>query len=105
VAAGALADLLVLDWNKLAEELVEPDVPPLDLLLARARREHVKGLIVAGRDVVRDGVVQGVDLPALEAELLATLRGARSSTADVRAAMPELKAALARHYAGPLYCA
>jgi len=105
VAPGAPADLLVLDWDRLSDELVEPDVPPFDLLLAKARREHVKGLIVAGREVVRDGHVTGVDLPALEAELLATLRAARTGTADVRAAMPELKAALQKHYSGPLYCA
>jgi hypothetical protein len=50
-------------------------------------------------------VVTGVDLPALEAELLATLREAAETTADIRAAMPELRAALRSHYRGPLYCA
>jgi cytosine/adenosine deaminase-related metal-dependent hydrolase len=105
VAPGAPADLLVLDWRKLAAELVEPDVPPLELLLAKARQEHVQGLFVAGREVVRDGVLTGVDLPALEAELLSALRNASDTVADVRAAMPELRAALAAHYRGPLYCA
>ena len=105
IAPGAPADLLLLDWNELSAELIEPEVPPFDLLLAKARQQHVRGLIVNGRDVVRDGAVTGVDLPALEAELLAALRAAYPSTADVRAAMPELKAALSRHYAGPFYCA
>ena len=105
IAPGAPADLLVLDWDKLAAELVEPDVPPLELLLAKARQEHVKQLFVAGREIVRDGALTGVDLPALEAELLATLRKAAATTADVRAAMPELRAALRAHYCGPLYCA
>jgi hypothetical protein len=80
-------------------------VPALELLLAKARQEHVKQLLVAGREVVRDGAVTGVDLPALEAELLAALRKALHTTADVRAAMPELRAALGAHYCGPLYCA
>jgi cytosine/adenosine deaminase-related metal-dependent hydrolase len=105
IAPGAPADLLVLDWAKLSAELVEPDVPPIELLLAKARQEHVKQLFVAGREVVRDGAPTGVDLPALEAELLATLRKAAGTTADIRAAMPELRAALASHYCGPLYCA
>ena len=74
------------------------------MLLAKARQQHIKGLVVAGRDVVRDGKVTGVDLPALEAELLATMRAAYPATADVRAAMPELKAALRKHYTGPFYC-
>ena len=65
----------------------------------------MKSLFVAGREVVRDGAVTGVDLPALEGELLAALRKAASTTADVRAAMPELRAALRTHYCGPLYCA
>ena len=94
VEPGAPADLLILDWDRLAAELVEPEVPPLDLLLAKARQEHIKGLVVGGREVVRDGAVTGVDLPALEAELLAALRKAYPTTADVRAAMPEFKAAL-----------
>jgi cytosine/adenosine deaminase-related metal-dependent hydrolase len=105
IAPGAPADLLVLDWAKLSAELVEPDVPPTELLLAKARQEHVKQLFVAGREVVRDGALTGVDLPALEAELLATLRKAAGTMADIRAAMPELRAALASHCCGPLYCA
>jgi cytosine/adenosine deaminase-related metal-dependent hydrolase len=105
IAPGAPADLLVLDWDKLAAELVEPEVPPLELMLAKARQEHVKQMFVAGCEIVRDGALTGVDLPALEAELLAALRKAAATTADVRAAMPELRAALASHYSGPLYCA
>jgi cytosine/adenosine deaminase-related metal-dependent hydrolase len=104
IAPGAPADLLVLDWSRLAAELVEPDVPPLDLLLAKARAEHVRGLFVSGREIVRDGTVTGVDLPALELELLAALQEARGGTADIRAAIPELKAALHTHYAGTFYC-
>jgi cytosine/adenosine deaminase-related metal-dependent hydrolase len=105
IAPGAPADLLVLDWGKLAAELVEPEVPPLELMLAKARQEHIKQLFVAGREIVRDGALTGVDLPALEAELLVALRKAAATTADVRDAMPELRAALASHYSGPLYCA
>lgn len=104
VEPGAPADMLILDWDRLSAELVEPDVPPFDLLLAKARQEHISGLVVSGREVVRDGKVTGVDLPALEAELLAAMRKAYPTTADVRAAMPELKSALRNHYTGPLYC-
>jgi len=105
ITPGAPADLLVLDWKSLSAELIDPDVPPFDLVLAKGVKQHVKGLIVAGRDVMRDGEVLGVDLPALEAELLAMLRSRYPTTADVRAAMPELKSALRKHYTGPFYCA
>jgi 5-methylthioadenosine/S-adenosylhomocysteine deaminase len=105
VAPGAAADLLLLDWKALSAELVEPEVPPVDLLLAKGRQQYIKGLVVAGREVMRDGALTGIDLPALEAELLSVLRAAFPTTADVRAAIPELKAALRKHYTGPLYCA
>lgn len=104
IAPGAPPDLLLLDWDALSADLVEPDVPPLHLLLAKSRQEHVKGLFVGGREVVRDGKVTSVDLPALEAELLAVLRKAAPTTADIRAAMPELGAALAAHYGNSFYC-
>ena len=104
VAAGAPADLLSLDWAALSAEMVEPDVAPLTLVLARARAAHVRALHVAGREIVRDGSPTGVDLPALEAALLAALRAGRGQTADLRAAMPELRSAFATHYGGVECC-
>ena len=104
IAPGAPADLLLLDWDALGAELVEPDVPPLHLLLAKATHAHVKGLFVSGREVVRDGALVTVDLPTLEAELLAALRRAAPTTADIRATMPKLGAALAAHYRSAFYC-
>ena len=41
---------------------------------ARAIAPHVSHLIVAGREVVRDGTVLGIDLAAAERELLAQAR-------------------------------
>ena len=104
IAPGAPADILVLDWDRLSKDLIEPDVPPLDLLLGRARREHIKDVFVAGRRIVADGRVIGIDLPALEQELLARMIAGSDSTADVRAAMPELRAAIRGHYREPFYC-
>lgn len=104
ITPGAPADLLILDWKELSAELIEPDVPPFDMVLAKGKQSHVNGLIVNGRDVVRDGAVTGIDLPAMEAELLAAMRKAYPTTADVRAAMPELKGALRKHYSGQFYC-
>ena len=91
IAAGGDADLLALDLDALSDDLVEPDVPALDLLLARARKAHLRELIVRGRDVVRDGRLATLDLPALETELLARLRRDLPSTADLRAAMPQIE--------------
>ena len=100
---GAPADLLTLDWGTLSAELIE-DVPPLDVLMAKGTAAHVRALHVAGRAVVADGRVTGVDLPALETELLRALRAGRDQTADLRAAMPELRAAFAAHFAAEPPC-
>jgi cytosine/adenosine deaminase-related metal-dependent hydrolase len=104
ITPGAPADLLILDWERLVEDIVEPDVPAIDLLLGRARREHIKHLFVSGKKVVADGKVISVDLAMLEQELLGQLRAAVHLTADVRAAMPELRNAIRAHYGEPLYC-
>jgi cytosine/adenosine deaminase-related metal-dependent hydrolase len=104
IAAGAPADLMMIDWQDLASELVDPDTPPLNLLLARGTKRHLRGMFVNGREVVRDGRVTGIDLPAQEAELLARMRAAWPDSADIRAAMPELGAALAGHHLAGLHC-
>ncbi|MFL9825272.1 amidohydrolase family protein [Rhodoplanes sp. SY1] len=103
VSPGAQADLLVLDWDALTADRLDDTVPPLETVLARARRRHIKDLYVGGRQVVRDGTVTGVDLPALEAELLATLKARFGTTSEIRAVLPALRAALAGHYAAETF--
>lgn len=68
---GAAADLLVLDWNALDDDPLFDDIDPLDLLLARGRGLYIQDVVAAGCTVVRNGVVTGIDEPALRAELLA----------------------------------
>ncbi len=104
IRPGAVADILVLDWERLSEELVDFDTSPVSLMLARGIKKHVRDLYVGGRRVVADGAVTGVDLPALEKTLLAELRARFQTSADIKAAMPELKAALAQHFRGAYYC-
>ncbi len=82
VTPGALADLLVLDWDRLDNDTLFDDVDPLDLLLARAQGLHISQVLAAGRAVVHDGVVTGVDEPALKTELLACTRSALAATPD-----------------------
>jgi len=102
--AGAPADVLVLDWDRLSKKLVDPDTPPLSLLLARGVKGHIRDLYVGGRRVVDSGKVTGVDLPALEKELLSELRSRFHTSADIKAIMPEMKTAVARHFSGRYYC-
>jgi cytosine/adenosine deaminase-related metal-dependent hydrolase len=71
LAPGAAADILVLRRD--AEDLVIPAEEPA-LLATRATRAHVRRLVVAGREVVRDGRLTGLDLDAARAELDAQVR-------------------------------
>lgn len=65
---GAAADFIVVDLDRLDRDAILP-VDPLDLLFARGNMSHVAETVVAGRSIMKDGAVIGVDLPALEAEL------------------------------------
>ncbi len=78
-AAGRLeedapADLLLIDRARLMADLVVDAEQDLAVLAARATAPHVSHLIVAGREVVRDGTVLGIDLAAAERELIAQAR-------------------------------
>jgi cytosine/adenosine deaminase-related metal-dependent hydrolase len=74
--AGAPADLMLIDRIRLLPDLVVEADQDLVALAARATAQHVSHLIVAGREVVRDGKVLGVDLEEAERELNRAATGA-----------------------------
>lgn len=98
IAAGAPADLLLLDWAALDDDRLRDDLDPLDLMLTRATARHIAELMVGGRTVVKDGAVTGVDLPGARAEVLAQMRAGMVQNAGLAAAMPALDRALAMHF-------
>ncbi len=104
IAPGAPADLLLLDWGALDEEALWPGLDPMDPLLARATARHVKEMIVAGRTVVREGRLTGLDHDAAQRELLARFRAAISHDDAFATALPACSGAVARHFAGCLGC-
>ena len=91
------ADLLILDRAALDEDAIT-EVDPLDLMFARANRRHIRELIVAGRTVVKDGAVPGVDLEAAQNELRARYRAAMPERAGLRKALPKFEAVVGDHY-------
>lgn len=103
LAPGAPADILVLDLAALDRDRLVP-VDPRALLMTRARREHVRGLWVAGRPVVADGRLTGLDQPAAEEALRAAYRAALPATAAFRDGWPALRPALAGWYRERLGC-
>jgi cytosine/adenosine deaminase-related metal-dependent hydrolase len=93
---GGAADLLVLDLDLLDRDAIL-SVDPLDLVFARATTAHVRDVFVAGKKIVGDGRVLGLDLPAVEAELRSRYRTALASTSFLKA-WPRYETALRRWY-------
>jgi cytosine/adenosine deaminase-related metal-dependent hydrolase len=98
IAAGAPADILLLDWADIDEDRLRSDIDPLLLVLTRATARHVRELIVGGRTVVKDGTVIGVDAAAARAEVLGRMRQAMPGKAALAAALPLLERAIAKYY-------
>ena len=98
VAAGAPADLLLLDWAAIDEDRLRDDVDPLLLVLTRATARHVRELIVGGRTIVKDRSVLGVDAAAARTEVLNRMRSAMPDRASLAAALPLLEQAIGKHY-------
>lgn len=103
LGVGCAADLLVLNRGALDEDEMA-EVDPSDLLFARGTRRHVREGIVAGRTIVRDGRVLGIDLEAAHRELRDQFRASLSSRAGFRDALPALEHAIQRHYTFRLGC-
>lgn len=100
---GAAADIVVLDRAALDEDAIM-DVDPVELLFARGARRHIRELVVAGRTIVTDGQVLGVDLAAVHAELRGHYRAGLGPRQDLAAALPALEGAIARFCAARLGC-
>jgi 5-methylthioadenosine/S-adenosylhomocysteine deaminase len=101
LAAGAPADILLIDWDQLDADKLRPDLDPLDLLFARATMRHARELIVGGKTVMRDGEVPGIDMHAMNAELHARFRAGIAQNATLAAALPYLERAVRDHFETP----
>ena len=85
---GHPADLVVLDYARMANDVIDDASSELDVLLTRATKDYVKSVVVNGREIVHDGLPTGVDYPALQAELAAQ---ATAAGGDIKAFQPVLQ--------------
>lgn len=74
VRPGAPADFVVLSWEDMAFDVIDGMIDPVEVFLTRASARHVRSVVVAGREIVRDGEVLGIDLPAVEREVIGQAR-------------------------------
>jgi hypothetical protein len=87
IEPGMPADFVVFDYDAMAYDVIEGMVEELDVLLTRATRNHVKHVFVNGRPIVQNGGTAGLDLVALEQELLALAHAAGSAMRALRPIM------------------
>jgi hypothetical protein len=93
---------MVLDRQALAADLIIGS-PDEALVAQRATRRALRRLVVAGREVVRDGALTGIDLPALQAELDAQARHGAPDYRNWRDATAPWRDALRAFYTAGLH--
>ena len=71
----------------------------------RATRRHIRSMFVAGREVVSSGLLTGIDLPALETEMVGQLRKGVADFNAWQATVLRMRASLTRFYATGMHCA
>jgi cytosine/adenosine deaminase-related metal-dependent hydrolase len=67
-------DFVLVDYQALIADALFDDVDEAEVLLTRMDSRHAKALFVAGREVMRDGRLTGIDFDAARQELLAQAR-------------------------------
>ena len=95
---GRDGDLMVLDVAAMIEDGVLGQCNPLEVSMTRANRSHMTDLYVAGRQVVADGRLLGVDIDAAETELLGMARAAIASSGPSNSLLQRHLNAVWDHY-------
>jgi cytosine/adenosine deaminase-related metal-dependent hydrolase len=94
LVAGAAADFTVIDLDRLDRDEIMP-ADPLDLLFARGNTACIRDVVVAGREIVKDGRPTGIELERLETELRGLFRKKLPRYRALQSAWPALADATA----------
>ena len=98
---GRLADMVLLDYQKMCHPFVDPSHDPIDVLLYRGLGKHVHTVMVNGRIVVQDGKLLTIDEEAIAGRLAeAASRPRTDKEKALVQAMDELKHHVIRYYEG-----
>jgi 5-methylthioadenosine/S-adenosylhomocysteine deaminase len=98
---GRLADLVLLDYQKMCFPFVDPTHDPVEVLLYRGKGSHVRTVMVDGRIVVEDGRVLTVEEEAIGSRLAeAASRPKTKSEEDWVHVLDELREYVIRYYEG-----
>jgi hypothetical protein len=81
LAPGMAGDIVTLDYGAITRDAIDGMIDESEFVLARGTAHHVSSLFVAGRQVVEDGQVLGVDMAAIEKELTGQTRAQKGERA------------------------
>jgi cytosine/adenosine deaminase-related metal-dependent hydrolase len=87
IGVGRAADMVLLRWSQVAAPYLDPDVPVLDAIVARARSHGVDTVLVGGEAILRNGRFTRVDEEAALRELADRLAGPRTEDEKTRRRM------------------
>jgi cytosine/adenosine deaminase-related metal-dependent hydrolase len=74
INAGSAEDYTIIDYQALIADALFDDLDEAEVLLTRMSARYARGLVVAGREVMRGGDLTGIDFDAALSELLAQAR-------------------------------
>jgi hypothetical protein len=103
IAPGAPADLVLLDYGAMSDDVMPGITREIDVVMARATARHVRALVVNGASVVANGVLTRIDLPGVERELCAQAQRAAESYRSAQPLLATLQNTLRACYAQGLH--
>jgi len=74
INANEAEDFTIINYQALIAEALFDDLDEAEILLTRMSAKHAKGLVVAGREVMREGELTGIDFDGALSELGAQAR-------------------------------
>jgi cytosine/adenosine deaminase-related metal-dependent hydrolase len=99
LAEGAPADFIVLDYTKLSSDLHPGLDEPFRTFFTRASQQHIASVYCAGRQIVRQGRVNGIDEAALQQEMARQLAQGAPEIVALRPLLARFQHGLERFYA------
>ncbi|KZD20475.1 amidohydrolase family protein [Tardiphaga robiniae] len=100
---GSPADFVTLDMERLERDVLIPS-DPIQLLFARGNTSFVKDVTVAGQTIVSDGILTGIDLPAVEQEFREKYRAANAGYSQHWTSWGPFEKAVREWYKGHVSC-
>jgi cytosine/adenosine deaminase-related metal-dependent hydrolase len=81
---GKSADMVVMNWKRIAYPYLDPDLPVLDALVMFARSTDIETVLVGGEPILHDGRFTRLNKDEVMEELAASLRVPLSSSEERR---------------------